>query len=533
MAAMSELDHWTRRLRIGAISRREFLGRAAVLGGSSTLVGGLMGSVDTHAAETIKKGGALRLGLAGGGVADSLDPVSYDDSVMIVVGRGLFNGLVELTADGGVKPELAASWEAKDGAKTWIVNLRKGIKFSNGQEFAADDAVYSLNRHRGGKSLAARDLKPVSDIKKLDKYQIQISLEGADADFPYVLTDCRLMMTPDGFKEWSKPIGTGGYGLDKFEPGVRVSLKKTPDYWRASEGRGNLDAAEITVLDEISERINALVAGQADVINRVDHRTVALLQKTPKLEVVTAPSGWHPVMAMEIDKPPFDNPDFRLALKYATDRAQLLKALFSGYGALGNDHPIPPSDPYFNKELAQRKYDPDRATYHLKRSGLVDPQIVLQTSEAAFEGANDVATLFAAGANRAGVKTEVKKSPIDGFWDAVWRKEPFVESYWRGGPAATQILSTAYAAGSHLNETHWKNDKFEKLLSDAKSETDEAKRKPYIWEMQAMLHEDGGAIIPLFRDWIDARRDNVGGFAPHVGFEMDNGAILDKAFLKA
>ena len=95
---------------------------------------------------------------------------------MIVVGRGLFNTLVEWAADGTTKPELASNWEGKDGARTWILNLRKGVKFSNGQEFAANDAVYSLNLHRGQtKSSAARLMKGVVDVKKLDKYQIEVS----------------------------------------------------------------------------------------------------------------------------------------------------------------------------------------------------------------------------------------------------------------------------------------------------------------------------------------------------------------------
>ena len=99
---------------------------------------------------------------------------------------------------------------------------------------------------------------------------------------------------------------------------------------------------------------------------------------------------------------------------------------------------------------------------------------------------------------------------------------PFVSSYWGGRAAATQMLSVAYEAGAPWNETHWNNAKFEKLLSDARSETDEAKRKPYIWEMQAMLHEQGGAIIPVFRDWLDAHNEKVGGHTPHGGFDMDN-----------
>src|SRR5271169_2649542 len=203
---MNELDTLGDRVRIGAISRREFVGRATALGASGALLSSVLVAVDAKAAEPVKKGGALRLGLAGGGPTDSIEPASYTDSVMIVVGHGLFNALAEWAADGTAKPELATGWEAKDGAKTWIINLRKGVKFSNGQEFAADDAIYSLNLHRGeSKSGAARNMKPVADIKKLDKYQIQINLAAADADFAYVLTDYRLLMVPDGFKDWSKP----------------------------------------------------------------------------------------------------------------------------------------------------------------------------------------------------------------------------------------------------------------------------------------------------------------------------------------
>jgi peptide/nickel transport system substrate-binding protein len=94
-------------------------------------------------------------------------------------------------------------------------------------------------------------------------------------------------------------------------------------------------------------------------------------------------------------------------------------------------------------------------------------------------------------------------------------------------------LWDAYRAGAPLNESHWKNDRFETLLSDARSDTDEVRRKSAIWEMQALLHDEGGAIIPAFRDRIDAHRDLVGGHTPHSGSAMDNGYILEKAFLKA
>ena len=270
---MSELDYWNGRLLKGAVSRREFMGRAAALGASSLAISTMLASADAIAAETPKKGGVLRLGLGGGSTTDSIDVTSYNDSVMIDVGLGLFDGIVEWGEDGRPHPDLAESFEPKNGAKDWIFNLRKGIKFSNGQEFTADDAIYSLNLHRGDtKSGGAGSLKPITDVKKLDKYQIQISLAAADADLPYALTDYHVQMVPDGFKDWAKPVGTGAFSLDKFDPGVRISLKKTRDYWK--EGRGHLDGVEVTVINDGSARLNALISGQIDAINRVDHKAV-------------------------------------------------------------------------------------------------------------------------------------------------------------------------------------------------------------------------------------------------------------------
>jgi len=62
---------------------------------------------------------------------------------------------------------------------------------------------------------------------------------------------------------------------------------------------------------------------------------------------------------------------------------------------------------------------------------------------------------------------------------------------------------------------------------------DEAKRKDYIWTMQKMLHDEGAAIIPVFRDWLDAHSSKVGGLTPHSGFDMDNGLVAEKIWLKA
>ena len=271
---MNELDGLTGGPRAGGVTRREFLRRSGALGGSALAIAAALQAVETQAAEAPKKGGTLRLGLAGGSVADSLEIGRFDDSVATAMGRGLYNGLVEWGEDGRPRPDLALYWESRSGAKEWIFNLRKGVKFSNGKEFNADDAIYSLNYHRGASlSGGSFALAGVADIKKLDIHQIQVSLIAPDADFAAGLTDGHILMIPDGFTDWASPVGTGAFRLDQYDPGVRITLKRNPDYWK--DGRGHLDAAEILVINDSIARFEALKAGQIDIVNRVAPRLAA------------------------------------------------------------------------------------------------------------------------------------------------------------------------------------------------------------------------------------------------------------------
>src|SRR5262249_54727458 len=144
----------------------------------------------------------------------------------------------------------------------------------------------------------------------------------------------------------------------------------------------------------------------------------------------------------------------RQALKHGIDRQALLKTAFAGYGRLGNDQPIPESDP-FHADLAQRKHDPDRAKYHLRQAGLSDLAIDLCASEAALPEAMVCAALYQGTAAKAGIRINVVQKPADTFWREVWMKQPFVPSYWGGRQTAGLMLSIAYQSGATWNETRW------------------------------------------------------------------------------
>lgn len=528
---MNELEFLQRQHEQGRISRREFLGRAAAAGAGVALLGTMVASVEAHADATPRKGGTLRLGIGGGSTTDSLDPTTWTDTVMVDVSCAHYNSLVEAAPDRSSTPELAESWEAKPGATQWVFNLRKGVTFHNGKTFDADDAIYSINLHRGNsKSGASGSFKEITDVKKLTANQILFTLASGDSEFPAVLTDYHAKIVPDGFKDWAHAVGTGGYTVDHYDAGVRATGKRFPNYWKA--GRGNVDAFDVTVINDTAARMNAMVSGQVDVINRVDPKTAGLIKRHPGVSLVVAPGGWHALISMMQDRPPFQDINLRLAMKYGVDRAQIVKTLFSGYGTIGNDHPISRGDKDYNNQLPQIAYDPDKTKFYLKKAGF-SGDVLLQASDAAFNGAVDMATLYQASAAKAGLKINVKKEPADGFWDNVWLKGACVTGYWAGRTTATQMLSVAYAADAPWNESHYTSPRFNAALSAAKSELDDAKRRQLVFECQQLLHDDGATVVPAFRDWIDAHSDKVGGHTPHSLFDMDNGYIIDKAWMKA
>ena len=509
----------------GRLSRRAVLAGATMLGVTAPLP--RAGAVQPAPP---KAGGTLRLGLGGGSTTDTLDPLSWTDSVMIAVAFSLYNCLVENGPDNRPIPELAESYEARPGADEWVFGLRRGVTFSNGKEFDADDAIYSLNLHRGrAASGAGGPMEAITGITRLDRFRIAIRLAGGDADFPTVLSDYHLVMVPNGFRDWSSPVGTGAFVLERFEPGRQILFKRVRPYWKAERGR--LDAVDLRVISDTFRRMSALISGDVDAINRADPRTVSRIGRSPTLEIVRAAGGWFPLMAMQVDRQPYATVQLRQALKLAIDREQMIKTLFSGYGSLGNDHPIPRSDPFFNDQLPQLTYDPDKARALFKTAGLSNPRIVLQTSDAAFNGAGDMANLFQANAGRAGIPVEIVTEPADGYFDRVWLKGAFVTSYWGGRPSATQMLSVAYKSGAPWNETHWTDAAFDRMLAMAQAETDDLKRKSLIFDLQAILSQRSGSLIPCFRDWLDAHHRKVGGHTPHSGFDMCNGRIAEKAYL--
>ena len=505
---MSGLEKLEKLLAIGQISRREFLSRATALGLAATVSPALLKTSVKAAAP--QKGGRLRMAMAGGATTDSLDPATISDNIPHCVTWQLRNNLVEIDHEGKPIPELAESWESSGDATRWVFKLRKGVEFHNGKTLDAEDVVYSINYHRSedSKSGTKGILKSVKDLKADGKDAVTFTLEGGNADFPFILSDYHLTISPADTQgaQWEKGIGTGGYILEGFEPGVRAFTRRNPNYWKS--GRAHFDEIEILSVVDFNSRTNALTTGQADVINRCELKTVHFLEKSPKVQVITATGFRHLTAPMLTDMAPYHNLDVRLALKYAIDREHLVKAILRGYGTVGNDHPIAPDMRYHADGLPQRPYDPDRAKFLLKKAGMGEVVFDLHAADN-IGGGVDAAILFKEHAAKAGININVVKETGDGYWKNIWLKKPWCMAYWGGRPTEDMMLSIGYAAESGWNDTHWKNARFNELLVKARAELDEAKRREMYVKMQQLVADDGGAVVFAFTDHVDAASDKI------------------------
>ncbi len=396
-------EQMKRALALGRMDRRSFM--AAALGAGFTLSAASLMASEALASEP-KQGGTLRVGFQQGATSDSMDPATFNNDFMFALGYAVFNSLIELGPDGSARPDLVEHFEATPDAKVWTFRLFDGVKFSDGKPLTSRDVIATLNHHMGenSKSGVKPLLTQIAEMKADGDTTVVFTLSEGNADFPYIFNDYHLGIRPaqaDGTIDPMTMIGSGGYTVESFEPGVRAVLKRRGDYWKPN--RAFIDTVEIIAIADATARMNALITGEVDLIDRPDLKTIHLLKRNKDIKIHTQDGTMHYVLPMFSDVAPFTDNNVRMALKYAIDREEIVSKVLKGYGSVGNDQPIAPSMPFYKADLPQRAYDADKAKYYLKQSGLTSLDVGLHTADASFNGAVDASVLFSESAKAAGI----------------------------------------------------------------------------------------------------------------------------------
>ncbi|MBW7920883.1 MAG: ABC transporter substrate-binding protein [Rubellimicrobium sp.] len=510
------------------ISRRRFMGSSAAAGlvTASSLV------PLAARAEGPKRGGHLKIGLSGGASTDSLDAGTYSGAILFTIGKTFGDNLVEShPTTGEPVPALAESWEADASGTEWTFHIRKGVRFHDGTEMTVADCAQTIRRHADPESKSGA-LGLLGGIARIEERgdDLVIGLTEANADLPLVFSDYHLIVEPNGgLDNPTAGIGTGPYRLTEYEAGVRAAFVRNEDDWNPD--RGFVDSVEIFTINDNTARIAALTSGQIHICDQVDPMLVDLLQTNPGVTVMRSPGKGFYCFLAHCNTAPFDNNDLRTALKFAIDRQEILDKVLGGFGTLGDDYPVNAAYALAPDDIEPRPFDPDQAAFYYRKSGHEGP-LVLRTADAAFPGAVDAAVLYQSQAALAGIDIQVQREPDDGYWSDVWNVQPFSASYWGGRPTQDSRYATNFVSSAEWNDTRFFNPAFDAIVAQAKGELDTDRRRALYRDAALIVRNEGGLILPVFNDYLDAYASNIGGMIEDISNGTSGGYAASRVWFE-
>jgi peptide/nickel transport system substrate-binding protein len=449
------------------------------------------------------------VGLTGGGAADTMDAqlaVTYLDYCRVTQ---LYDTLVRLNPDFTLSNSLAVEIVPNEIASECTIRVKKGLTFHDGRTLTADDVLYSFQRIvdpkkplEGAGALAPFDL---GNARKLDKFTLRIPCTRPFSILQSVLMNASAMnIVPRGYDP-KKPVGTGPFKYQSFDPGVQSTFVRNDDYF--VDNRPYADTVVISDYADEASAVNALISGKLNALGLLSVASVSGLRGAGQSVTISDGGGWVP-FTMRVDTPPFDDPKVRQAFRLIVDREEMRKIAYGGYGLLGNDV-FAITDPQYDHSLPQREQDIDQAKSLLSQAGKDGLKVDLMTADFA-PGAVSSAQVFAQQAKQAGVDVNIRKLTVSEFYGPNYLSWTFAMDYWGGNFYLAQG-GLSMVPGATSNETHWNNARYNDLYKQAMAETDYTKQTAIAHEMCQIDYEQGGYIVPSFAPAIDANAPQVHG----------------------
>jgi peptide/nickel transport system substrate-binding protein len=508
----------------GKVTRREFLRYATLLGMSAAAASQVAGFGWPRKAFAAKpvRGGVLKVSTQ---VQKVTHPAQFSWVAPTQVVRQVAEYLTWTDGKNISHPYLLKNWEVSEDLKTWTLNLRRGIKWNNGDTFTADDVVFTFNQWMDkdvGSSmlgLVGTYLDP-SGIEKVDPYQVKLHLKRPEIAVPENLFHYpAIVLNAKTFEGdfIKRPVGTGPYTLESYLPGERAVVKRRNDYWqKGADGKPlpYMDSMEfIDMGGEMPPQIAALKAGEIDMIDLGDVAGVDVFQACKgdsNINITPATTCSTRVLRMRVDLKPWDDNRVRLALKLCQHHEKLLALCYFNEGLQGQDFHVYPLHPeYCEKPIP--KYDPQRAKKLLEDAGYKNGLDVNLAVGADWTDVVRYAEVLKQDAAPAGFRVNIKTMPTSQYWEK-WTEVDLGITPWMHRPIGTMILNLAYIADEEgkpvpWNETRWVDDEFSKLLKKANGLINVDERRKVFCKLEEIQMERGSIGIPYWRNqWFVTRK---------------------------
>ncbi len=407
------------------------------------------------------------------------------------------------------------SWEANAELTQWTLNLRQGIKWTNGDDFVADDVVFNfnewLNPDTGSSILGLWEgFLTVDDIEVRDDHTVVLNLGGPLLAVPEQLFHYPAqIMHPsfDGDITSGKNPSTGPYTLDEYVEGERVRVVSRfangdSGYWQMGadgDPLPYLDAIEwIDLGGDQTAHVAAMQAGQIDNIYDPRAETFLALRDDPNVNVAPVASAATRVLRFRVDLEPWTDNRVRSAVKMLQNRQKIMDQAYFGEGVLGHDTHVSPVHPEF-APMDVPEYDPEGAQALLAEAG----QEGLELSISVGTGWTEIvayAETLQEDAKEAGVNSiTLDTMPNDAYW-GLWTETAVGITTWAHRPLAVMVLPLAYIADSEgtpvpWNESRWVDDEFTELLQQAQGTLDVEARREIMADLQRIQQERGSIGI--------------------------------------